>query len=90
MDDSRGVYKSGITSNRCGSDRISHVADEAGLQPQTIIMLRAENAREIERAVLELGSDPGYDPSIDGYTEFRILTDQELGEAVSIAYSMAA
>lgn len=90
MGDSRGVYKSGITSGRCGDDRISHVADEAGFQPQTIIMLRAENAREIERAVLELGADPGYDSSVDGYTEFRILTDQELGEAVSIAYSMAA
>ena len=83
-----GLHKIGITSDRLGEFRIGGF--NKNVSPEIIFMLKVNDARAVENELLKLGSVPKLDKSIDGYTEFRILTDQELGEAVSIAYSMAA
>ena len=86
-DDVTGLHKVGITSDRLGEYRIG--GDNKGMDPRIVLMLKVDDARAVESKLLELGADPELDSSIDGYTEFRRLTDAELGEAVSIAYEAA-
>jgi hypothetical protein len=59
------------------------------MDPRIVFMLKVSDARAVESRLLELGTDPELDSSIDGYTEFRELTNDDLREAVGIAYSAA-
>ena len=86
-DEVTGLHKIGITSDRLGEFRIGGF--NKGVDPRIVMMLKVDDARAIEKQLLELGTDPELDSSIDGYTEFRKLTNTELGQAVSIAYEAA-
>lgn len=86
-DDVTGLHKIGITSDRLGEYRIG--GDNRDMDPRVVFMLKVNDARAVESKLLELGTDPELDSSIDGYTEFRRLTDAQLGQAVSIAYEAA-
>ena len=54
-----------------------------------IFKLATPNAREIERKALQMGEKVDYSSEIDGYTEFRRYTDQELGEVYRMAVQAA-
>jgi predicted nucleic acid-binding Zn-ribbon protein len=84
-DDDPGVFKIGITSERRDADRIIECTRKTNLTPRIIMMLKTPNARDIERRALELGDDPRYPDTIDGYTEFRRYSDAELGEVWRMA-----
>jgi hypothetical protein len=84
-----GLHKVGITSDRIGEKRINLCSSHNDMDPRIVFMLKVADARAVESQLLELGTDPQLDSSIDGYTEFRRLTDAELGRAVSIAYEAA-
>ena len=83
------LYKIGVTSDRIGERRIGNCSGKNDMDPRIVFMLKVPDARAVESKLLELGTDPELDSSIDGYTEFRRLTDAELGQAVSIAYEAA-
>ena len=83
------LHKVGVTSARIGEQRIAICRRHNGMDPRIVLMLKVGDARAVESKLLELGTDPELDSSIDGYTEFRRLTDAELGKAVSIAYEAA-
>lgn len=85
-----GVFKVGITSDSMGGTRIRQCCAHNAMEARIIFMLKVPDARNVESQLLRLGTDPGYGPEMDGYTEFRALTDQELGQAVKIAYDMAS
>jgi hypothetical protein len=83
------LHKVGVTSARIGEQRVSGCGSHNGMDPRIVLMLKVDDARAVESKLLELGTDPELDSSIDGYTEFRRLTDAQLGQAVSIAYEAA-
>ena len=89
QDAESGLHKIGITSDRVGEQRIGICKATNRMDPRIVLMLKVGDARVVEKSLLELGTDPELDSSIDGYTEFRRLTDAELGKAVSIAYEAA-
>ena len=80
-----GVYKVGITSDRCADERIAICTRKNDMTANVILMAHTPNARDIERRALELGDDPRYPDTIDGYTEFRRYSDAELGEVWRMA-----
>lgn len=81
-----GIFKVGITSDSMGETRIRQCCAHNAMEARIIFMLKVQDAREVERALLQLGASPEYSTDIDGYTEFRKLSDSELSIAVSIAY----
>ena len=87
--DDPGVYKGGVTSLRQKQNRIKQCAKNNGMRQSLIMHVHADNALAIESEFKKLGKNPGYSEKLDGHTEFRILTDEELGQAVKIAYDMA-
>ena len=88
-DNVSGLHKVGITSDRIGENRISRVRSRNDMDASIVFMLKVPDARAVESQLLELGTDPELDSSIDGYTEFRVLSNDDLREAVSIAYEAA-
>lgn len=89
MDDERGSYKVGITSNRIAEERIAICSRKNSMNHSVILMLKCDNARDAERELLDMGRGAGYPSAVDGYTEFRILNDAELGEAVTACYRIS-
>ena len=83
------LHKIGVTSDRIGEHRISRCKNNNDMDPRIVFMLKVDDARAVESELLKLGTDPELDSSIDGYTEFRVLTNDDLREAVSIAYGAA-
>lgn len=83
------LHKVGITSDRIGEVRINACGGHNSMDPRIVFMLKVSDARAVESELLELGTDPELDSSIDGYTEFRVLSNDDLREAVSIAYEAA-
>lgn len=84
-----GVYKVGITSERCAEERIATCSRKHDVDANIILMASVPNAREIERKALQIGEEVDYSSKIDGYTEFRRYTDQELGEVYRMAVQAA-
>ena len=84
-----GVYKVGITSERCAEDRIAICTRKNSMEASVILIASVPNAREIEQKALEMGESADYSSEIDGYTEFRRYTDQELGEVYRMAVQAA-
>jgi len=84
-----GVYKVGITSERIAEKRISVCTSRNSMKANIILMASVPDAREIERKALEMGEEVDYSSEIDGYTEFRRYTDQELGEVYRMAVQAA-
>ena len=83
--DDQGVYKVGITSQRCNGDRLTQCANKNGMTANVILKLATPNAREIEREALKMGDAADYPSAIDGYTEFRRYTDKQLGDVHRMA-----
>jgi hypothetical protein len=83
------LHKIGVTSEKVGEGRIGKCSSGADMDPRIVLMLKVDDARAVEAELLKLGTDPELDSSIDGYTEFRVLTNEELGKAVSTAYQYA-
>ncbi len=83
------LHKVGITSEQLGESRIGICRRNNNMDPRIVFMLKVADARAVEAELLKLGTDPELDSSIDGYTEFRVLTNEELGKAVSTAYQYA-
>lgn len=84
------VYKVGVTSERRGESRIKDCASANGMEAKIVMMLSCDNARAIEKRLLSIGKPVDYPDSFDGNTEFRVMTDKQLGRAVKAAYKMAA
>lgn len=78
------LYKIGLTSVRLGDERIKYVMKEAGYQPSNIFIWRVDNAREIERRMLEVGTQQEF-YSGHGSTEMRILTPEQVRRVLRIA-----
>lgn len=83
------LHKVGVTSARIGEGRVGICSSKHGMDPHIVFMLKVDDARAVESQLLKLGTDPELDSSIDGYTEFRVLSNDDLREAVSIAYEAA-
>ena len=84
-----GVYKVGITSKRSTEDRINRCCSRNNMAASIIMMVSVKDARDIERRALELGDDPRYPDTIDGYTEFRRYSDAELAAVYQMAVQAA-
>ena len=84
-----GVYKVGITSERCADERIAICTRKNNMKANIILMLAVRDARDIERRALEIGEAVNYPSSVDGYTEFRRYTDHELGKVWQLAVRSA-
>jgi len=87
--DDPGVYKVGITSERCAEKRIAICTGKNKMTANIIVMAAVDDARDIERRALELGDDPHYPATLDGYTEFRRYSDAELGAVYQMAVQAA-
>jgi len=87
--DDPGVYKVGITSERCAEKRIAICTGKNKMTANIIVMAAVDDARDIERRALELGDDPRYPDTLDGYTEFRRYSDAELGAVYQMAVQAA-
>jgi hypothetical protein len=87
--DDPGVYKVGITSERCADKRIGECTSRNKMTANIIVMAAVDDALEIERRALELGDDPRYPDTLDGYTEFRRYSDAELGAVYQMAVQAA-
>jgi hypothetical protein len=83
--DDPGVYKVGITSKRCANERIALCASRNGMTANIILMASVQDARDTERRALEIGDSVNYPDTIDGYTEFRRYSDEELGQVWRMA-----
>ena len=83
------LHKVGVTSSRIGEQRVHQCRKHNDMDPRIVFMLKVDDARAVEAELLKLGTAPELDSSIDGYTEFRVLTNEELGKAVSTAYQYA-
>lgn len=84
------VYKIGVTSARLGTRRIEQVATDAGFDYELICCEQVQGkATDIEKKLHILGENPGY-KTIDGYTEFRALSDSALYVAISMICEVVA
>lgn len=79
------VYKIGITSSHLGDERIKRVAREAGFEFEVLFFenVGEGNAYRVERMLKRIGEHPGYE-GIDGATEFRALSNQQLEVVLEI------
>ena len=79
------VYKIGVTSSTLGDGRIKRVAREAGFEFEILFFEKVGegNAYRVERLLKGLGVNPGYE-EIDGATEFRALSNQQLEVVLEI------
>lgn len=79
----KNVYKIGVTSSRLGKSRIINGAKSAKTGMPEIIINQKVNckASDIEFELLKMGYDPHYS-GFGGCTEFRVLDDEELEQAV--------
>lgn len=80
------VYKIGVTSKRCEKRRISEGTSKAGVFNYRIITLTKVKgkATDLEKQLLKLGDDPKYPSVLEGYTEFRALSEKELQQALTM------
>lgn len=77
------VFKFGITSAHLGLDRVTTVAKKGRLKVVFVAAAQVEDARRVEKQLLELGVNPNWNVP-DGATEFRALTESELKSARQI------
>jgi hypothetical protein len=84
------VYKIGITSARLGKQRIIEGAWSSGSKAKLIVMVKVlDKAVEVESELLTFGDNPSY-TGFCGSTEFRALSDNELGKALVILRSVCS
>lgn len=84
------TYKIGLTSQKMGEFRIWQCSRHNGMDANIILVASVDDAREIEQTLLALGEEvPEFGSEVDGYTEFRILSDADLCEATRLVYEAA-
>lgn len=78
------VFKIGITSQRCGRDRIIKVARKWKFEVE-VVCLEYVNGRatDVEKILHTLGDNPEF-LNTDGWSEFRALDESELAAALTI------
>jgi hypothetical protein len=76
------LCKVGVTSARLGDQRPTLCSAKNGMGMELVGVMRtpAGRATDYEKLMLSLGSDAGVPSHYDGYTEFRIFSDAELGD----------
>ena len=76
------LCKVGVTSARLGDQRPALCSDKNGMGMELVGVMQtpAGRATDYERLMLSLGADAGVPSHYDGYTEFRIFSDAELGD----------
>ena len=81
------IYKIGVTSARLGEARVEGCANKAGFEFDLVCCEPVQcKATDLEKKLLILGENPCY-VGIDGYSEFRALSDSALYAAVSLICS---
>ena len=78
------LHKIGLTSIRRNTGRIEETMRGAGCTAENVIFWHVEDARDIERKMLEVGQPQDLYKG-DGFTEMRILTPQEQRRVMRIA-----
>lgn len=76
------LCKVGVTSVRLGDQRPALCSDKNGMGMELVGVMQtpAGRATDYERLMLSLGAEAGVPSHYDGYTEFRIFSDAELGD----------
>jgi len=76
------LCKVGVTSQRLGEQRPTLCASDNGMGMSLIGIMetRKGEATDYEKLLLSLGTEAGVPQHYDGYTEFRIFTDEEVNE----------
>ena len=83
------VFKIGITSQRCGDDRIRKVAKKWGFDFEVVCCTYVNGrATDLEGKLHEMGDDPQL-LGIDGCTEFRALDGDQLASALVMINEVA-
>jgi hypothetical protein len=84
------VYKIGTTSRRLGLKRIKECAALFGYEYQIVLKsLVGFRATLIERLLLTTFARPANVPKLNGYREFRRLSDEELERAKRLTNDLA-
>ena len=79
------IYKIGVTSERLGSLRIRQVANAHAFTPILLAMERTKGrASKLEKQLLEFGEDPFFDKTLDGFSEFRLLSELDLENILAL------
>lgn len=78
------VYKFGVTSIRLHLGRIKQVARAGGFEYDLVLWAPVTNAYDLEAKVKAMGASPQY-TGFSGCTEFRALTEEEVGQIKSLA-----
>jgi hypothetical protein len=78
------LHKIGLTSIRRNTGRIEETMRKAGCIATNVIFWHVEDARDIERKMLEVGQPQDLYKGM-GYTEMRLLTPQEQRRVMRIA-----
>lgn len=78
------LHKIGLTSIKRNTGRIERTMRAAGCTATNVILWHVEDARDIERKMLEVGQPQDLYKG-DGFTEMRILTPQEQRRVMRIA-----
>jgi hypothetical protein len=78
------LHKIGLTSIKRNTERIETIMRQAGCTATNVIFWHVEDARDIERKMLEVGQPQDLYKG-DGFTEMRILTPQEQRRVMRIA-----
>ena len=71
------LFKFGVTSMSRNTQRIENVARKANTIARDVLMVEVEDARDVERKLLELGEKQDFYKG-DGYTEMRVLKPSEV------------
>lgn len=76
------IYKIGITSHRLSTQRIKDVARKNGFKAEILAFNKTKTkASDLEKILLQIGVEPNFS-KIDGASEFRAMTDDELHKAL--------
>jgi len=78
------VYKIGVTSERLKVKRIYEVAKKHGYNAIIVAVIPLNNASALELEIKKLGVKPDV-KKIDGYSEFRAFTDEEVNLILAVA-----
>jgi len=76
------LCKVGVTSARLGDQRptLCSAKNGMGMELVGVMQTPAGRAADYEKLMLSLGAEAGVPNHYDGYTEFRIFSDAELGD----------
>lgn len=83
------LMKFGVTSDRLGDERIDSVSRKSGIPRDFTIMVLCENALKVEKKLKAIGKNFNI-PDVNGGTEFRILSRDELTMAYVEMYQSAS